>query len=326
MEESAEIYLENNEINYMIVIFLPLGMFLFFLASLLFALVKSEEPSGNILRIIFYIIAQFLLIPFLVLFILINTISLSISVVFCDEAKYISVKKIKSFFEYFKCNCEKKIEVIKIEKKIENVPNKKNDMPKVKKLNKENKENLNEDKEKEKNSIEISEKNFVENKEKNEKLNNNKEEIKEEKKEVEIKDEKKENLQNEFWNKKENQLEQINIMDKNILHNNSNKNLNLKNENKQDDSKEELKQKKVNIFLDVNKNDENNNAQRNYNFNKPPAKRKVDKGKIMNFLGEVLVNKDNTPSYINLFHTIKQKSKERLEKQNKSNNIISPFK
>ena len=87
---------------------------------------------------------------------------------------------------------------------------------------------------------------------------------------------------------------------------------------KNNNSKEELKQNKINIFLNMNSNNNNN-----YNYNKPPNNRKVDKGKIMSFLSDVLVNEDNTPSYVNFFQSIKQKSKEKLEIQNKSNNIIS---
>jgi len=297
MDEDYNIELESIEINYNIVIFLPIGLFLIFLIILIIALIKSNEPLGNILRIIFYIIAQFLFLPFLVLFILINSILLSISILFCKEVKYISFKKISNAFECLKCQCEKKVDVIKIQKK--------------------NVENININNDTNTNNLKINlQKNVI---------NNNRdiiiEEKKEEKKEYEIKEEQKENLDlpnfnNNLNNKKENNFEEIHQSDKKFNSNNpkvENKNNII---NKIDDSKEELKEDKVKISLNFNpdsnsnsKNINQNKRNYNYNFNKPPLNRKVDKGKIMNFLGEILVNKDNTPSYINFLQSIKQKSK-----------------
>lgn len=312
LNDSSE-YLENIQINYTLVILLPLIFLIIFLLILITALIKSDETTGNISRILFYILSQFLLMPFLMLFILINIFTLSISVMFCKEAKYISLKKIAEFFDCVKCTCRKKINVIKVEKKIDYFgPNSNSEVDKQKK-----KERIsnNSDSEKDK---EIYKYNPYSNNPSNKEENNIIEEFKEEKKEFEIKEEKKEN---------------IDILDRESQNCPSNINNRAshyeisKIENKANESKEELKQNKVHILLNVNSNEEERDAtNKNYNFNKPPPKRRIDKGKIMNFLGDVLVNKDNTPSYINFFQSIKQKSKERLENQNKSNNIVSPFK
>lgn len=53
-----------------------------------------------------------------------------------------------------------------------------------------------------------------------------------------------------------------------------------------------------------------------------PVNKKANKSKILNFLSNVLVNNDITPSYVNLFKNIKDKSKEKMEKKDVGANVV----
>jgi hypothetical protein len=109
----------------------------------------------------------------------------------------------------------------------------------------------------------------------------------------------------------------INDINKEKINTNSDNfdsNLNKKNENNII-NESNVNTKKINIFMPVNET-------------RPlPVKKKPNKNKIMDFLSNALVNNDNTPSYVNLFKNIKDKSKEKLEnKSNGSANAVIIFK
>lgn len=91
--------LENEHPALMLVITLPLFFLIIFLPFLLIALCKSEEKRENIIRIISYILIQFIFLPFLIIFIIFNFVLISMSFLCFKKLNYISSKKA---FQYLK--------------------------------------------------------------------------------------------------------------------------------------------------------------------------------------------------------------------------------
>jgi len=340
--------LENEHTATILVIVLPLFFLAIFISFLVIALSKSEEKRENIIRIICYILIQFICLHFLIIFIFINLILISISFLCFEKLKYLSTKKV---YEYFKSCCinfcsKKDVISIRIEKRVHNNINpaesynykgvnndsksnsKSLDMNKFSdnlNLNNNNYNNKNIDlnlknnnpnalsnnMNNNNNDLNIhninhnlnlntnSDKNNNDNTQNlrmtgiaNSNLNNNTEfnlhsETVKEKNLCEIN---KNNMINNNINC--NDLGRVELVNKNeILSKNE------ENTNNQD------KNKKVNIFMTLN------------NSRPLPVNKKSNKRKIIDFLSDVLLNKDNSPSYINLLKNIKNKSAEKLEKR-----------
>lgn len=338
--------LENDHPAPILVIFLPLFFLAIFLSLLLIALCKSEEKRDNIIRIMSYILIQFVCLPFLIIFIIVNLVLISLSFLCFKKLNYISTKKA---FEYCK-GClgyfsKRDVTTIKIGKRVHNVPNssssanykdvndnsKSNDHPlhlnRVSEnlnLNK-NSININSNSLNNNNNIAVNNNNNFNNEQlnlrttgiANSNLNNFDSHLHcENDKEKNLsgleKINKEPNINNNNLNDDVKDKYNSNLVKSDIVNKNNNKNLipNYKTEKIENDSNSNKQENKVNIFMSIK------------DARPQPGNKKANKSKIMEFLNDVLVNKDNTPSYINLFKNIKDKSKEKLEKTDVNNVVI----
>jgi hypothetical protein len=324
--------LENDHPAIKLVIILPLFFLAIFLTFLLIELIKAEEKRENIIRIISFSLIQFVCLPFLIIFIIVNLVLVSLSFLCFKKLNYLSSKKV---FEYLK-NCfayfSKKVDTtIKIEKEFNCTSNASLT---------DNYKDVNNDSKSKDNPLQINK--FSENLNLN--INNNKN----------INNLNNLNKNNSYKNSKvnnilSNALDNNNDKDINNIQNKKNfvnlnsisNNFDSKIQNKNNKEKNSIglnnliKADVENMIINNNNNLANNDLINN-NTNQAnkanifvsskdprplPVNKKANKIKIMDFLNGVLVNKDNTPTYVNLLRYIKDKSTEKL-KNKLANNVV----
>lgn len=103
-----------------IVILVPIVIFAIFASILVLIIYKLDRASTNKLKLVIYILIQFIMLPFLVVFVAGNAISMAISYLACKKLVYLSSKDIINFI----INCKNRFRtgensVIQIAKKQE---------------------------------------------------------------------------------------------------------------------------------------------------------------------------------------------------------------